>query len=57
MTSNTLYRVAMTADIMFFIVLATIAYGFFPLTPIRKAERQIAEKNFQTLPRSPRAQH
>jgi H+-transporting ATPase len=34
MTSYTLYRIAMTTDIMFFIVLATIAYGFFPLTPI-----------------------
>jgi H+-transporting ATPase len=34
MMSYTLYRVAMTTDIMFFIVLATIAYGFFPLTPI-----------------------
>jgi H+-transporting ATPase len=34
MTSCTLYRIAMTIDIMFFIVLATIAYGFFPLTAI-----------------------
>jgi H+-transporting ATPase len=34
MTAYTLYRVAMTTDIMFFIVLATIVYGFFPLTPI-----------------------
>jgi H+-transporting ATPase len=34
MTSYTIYRIAMTTDIMFFIVLATIAYGFFPLTPI-----------------------
>jgi H+-transporting ATPase len=34
MTSYTLYRIAMTIDIMFFIVLATIGYGFFPLTPI-----------------------
>ncbi len=30
----TLYRIAMTMDIMVFIVLATIVYGFFPLTPI-----------------------
>ena len=34
MTSYTIYRIAMTTDIMFFIVLATIVYGFFPLTPI-----------------------
>ena len=34
MLSYTRYRIAMTTDIMFFIVLATIAYGFFPLTPI-----------------------
>ena len=34
MMSYTLYRIAMTTDIMVFIVLATIAYGFFPLTPI-----------------------
>ena len=33
-TSYNLYRVAMTTDIMIFIVLATIACGFFPLTPI-----------------------
>ncbi|WP_051335299.1 plasma-membrane proton-efflux P-type ATPase [Methylocapsa acidiphila] len=34
MMSYTLYRIAMTLDIMVFIVLATIAYGFFPLTPV-----------------------
>jgi H+-transporting ATPase len=34
MMSYTLYRVAMTLDIMVFIVLATIVYGFFPLTPV-----------------------
>ena len=34
MMSYTLYRIAMTTDIMVFIVLATIVYGFFPLTPI-----------------------
>ena len=34
MMSYTLYRIAMTLDIMVFIVLATIVYGFFPLTPI-----------------------
>jgi H+-transporting ATPase len=34
MMSYTLYRIAMTMDIMFFIVMATIIYGFFPLTPI-----------------------
>jgi H+-transporting ATPase len=34
MTSYTLYRVAMTTDIMIFIVLGTIAYRFFPLTQI-----------------------
>jgi H+-transporting ATPase len=32
MMSYTLYRIAMTLDIMVFIVLATIVYGFFPLT-------------------------
>ncbi len=32
--SYTLYRIAMTLDIMVFIVLATIVYGFFPLTPM-----------------------
>ena len=34
MMSYTLYRIAMTTDIMVFIVLATVVYGFFPLTPI-----------------------
>ena len=34
MMGYTLYRIAMTMDIMVFIVLATIVYGFFPLTPI-----------------------
>ncbi len=34
MMSYTLYRIAMTMDIMVFIVLATIFYGFFPLTAI-----------------------
>ncbi|HTO79623.1 MAG TPA: plasma-membrane proton-efflux P-type ATPase, partial [Methylocystis sp.] len=34
MMSYTLYRIAMTLDIMVFIVLATIVYGFFPLTPV-----------------------
>jgi len=34
MTSYAIYRIAMTTAIMFFIVLATIIYGFFPLTPI-----------------------
>ena len=34
MMSYTLYRIAMTIDIMAFIVLATVAYGFFPLTPV-----------------------
>jgi H+-transporting ATPase len=34
MMSYTLYRIAMTICIMMFIVLATIVYGFFPLTPI-----------------------
>src|SRR5208283_3691442 len=34
MMGYTRYRIAMTMDIMVFIVLATIAYGFFPLTPI-----------------------
>lgn len=32
MMSYTLYRIAMTLGIMVFIVLATIVYGFFPLT-------------------------
>jgi len=30
MMSYTLYRIAMTLDIMVFIVLATIVYGLFP---------------------------
>jgi ABC-type uncharacterized transport system permease subunit len=30
----TLYRIAMTLAIMVFIVLATIAYGFFPLSAV-----------------------
>jgi len=34
MMSYTLYRIAMTLDIMVFIVLATVVYGFFPLTPV-----------------------
>jgi H+-transporting ATPase len=34
MMSYTLYRIAITIDVMVFIVLATIAYGAFPLTPI-----------------------
>jgi len=34
MMSYTLYRIAMTMGIMFFIVMATIIYGFFPLPPI-----------------------
>jgi len=34
MTSYVLYRVAMTIAIMGFVVLASIHYGFFPLTPI-----------------------
>jgi H+-transporting ATPase len=34
MMSYTLYRIAMTLDIMVFIVLANIVYGFFPLTPV-----------------------
>jgi H+-transporting ATPase len=34
MMSYTLYRIAMTLDIMVFIVLATIVYGSFPLTPV-----------------------
>lgn len=34
MTSYTVYRIAMTTNIMFFIVLATLAYAFFPLTPL-----------------------
>jgi H+-transporting ATPase len=31
MMSYTLYRIAMALDIMVFVVLATIVYGFFPL--------------------------
>ena len=34
MMSYTLYRVAITTAIMFFIVITTIVYNFFPLTPI-----------------------
>ncbi|MBX3020726.1 MAG: plasma-membrane proton-efflux P-type ATPase [Bdellovibrionales bacterium] len=34
MTSYTIYRIAMTVNIMFFIVIATLTYGFFPLTPL-----------------------
>jgi len=34
MTSYVLYRVAMTIAIMGFVVLASVHYGFFPLTPI-----------------------
>jgi H+-transporting ATPase len=34
MTGYTLYRIAMTLAIMVFVVLATIACGFFPLTPV-----------------------
>lgn len=34
MTSYTLYRIAMTIDIMVFVVLASMAYNFFPLTPV-----------------------
>ncbi len=34
MMGYTLYRIAMTICIMAFIVLATIGYGFFPLTPV-----------------------
>ena len=34
MMSYVLYRIAMTIDIMAFVVLASVAYGFFPLTPI-----------------------
>jgi H+-transporting ATPase len=34
MTSYVLYRIAMTIAIMGFVVLASIHYGFFPLTPI-----------------------
>ena len=34
MMSYTLYRIAMTIDIMVFVVAATITYDFFPLTPV-----------------------
>lgn len=34
MTSYVLYRIAMTIDIMGFVVLASIHYGFFPLTAL-----------------------
>ena len=34
MTSYALYRIAMTIDIMVFVVLASIHYNFFPLTPV-----------------------
>ncbi|MCP4383587.1 MAG: plasma-membrane proton-efflux P-type ATPase [Hyphomicrobiales bacterium] len=34
MTSYTVYRIAMTIDIMVFVVLASIHYDFFPLTPV-----------------------
>jgi H+-transporting ATPase len=34
MTSYVLYRIAMTIDIMVFVVLASIYYGFVPLTAI-----------------------
>lgn len=34
MMSYTLYRIAMTIDIMVFVVAATMAYDFFPLTPV-----------------------
>ncbi|MCP4330814.1 MAG: plasma-membrane proton-efflux P-type ATPase [Alphaproteobacteria bacterium] len=34
MMSYTLYRIAMTIDIMFFVVLATVYYDFFPLTAV-----------------------
>src|SRR4030095_10310620 len=34
MMSYVLYRIAMTIDIMVFVVLASVFYGFFPLTPI-----------------------
>jgi len=34
MMSYTLYRIAMTIDIMVFVVLAVVFYDFFPLTPI-----------------------
>jgi len=34
MTSYTLYRIAMTIDIMVFVVLASLHYHYFPLTPV-----------------------
>ena len=34
MMSYTFYRIAITIDVMVFIVLAAIVYGFFPLTPL-----------------------
>jgi H+-transporting ATPase len=34
MMSYTIYRIAMTIDIMFFVVLAMILFDYFPLTPI-----------------------
>jgi len=34
MTSYIIYRIAMTIDIMLFVVLASIVFGFFPLTAI-----------------------
>ena len=34
MMSYTIYRIAMTIDIMFFVVLAMILFDYFPLTPV-----------------------
>ena len=34
MTSYTIYRIAMTIDIMIFVVAAMLAFNYFPLTPI-----------------------
>jgi H+-transporting ATPase len=34
MMSYTIYRIAMTIDIMFFVVLAMIIFDYFPLTPV-----------------------
>jgi H+-transporting ATPase len=34
MMSYTIYRIAMTIDIMVFAALAILIFGFFPLTPI-----------------------
>ena len=34
MMSYTIYRIAMTIDIMFFVVLAMVVYHFYPLTPV-----------------------